>query len=139
MRNLETLHALSPAQQGTLFHAVSSPEAADLYVCQLVAVLPEDVDCDALEAAFQHVVDRHPALRTSLVWEGLEEPVQAVRVSARLPRQRRSWSEAKGKNRDRQLRDFLREDREAGLRPSDCPPMRLTILEFGDGRARTSS
>ena len=49
METIEDVFSLSPIQKGVLLHSVSSPEAADLYIIQLIAELQGDVNLDAFD------------------------------------------------------------------------------------------
>ena len=75
METVEEVLSLSSIQKGVLLHSVSSPEAADLYIVQLVAELKGSVKIDAFEQAWQFVFDRHATLRTVFFWEDFNDPL----------------------------------------------------------------
>ncbi|NAO30158.1 non-ribosomal peptide synthetase, partial [Pseudomonas syringae pv. dysoxyli] len=59
-------------------------DEGDPYVLQMLFAF-DDRECLAgFAAALQSVVERHDILRTSVVWEGLEQPVQVVWRNAKL-------------------------------------------------------
>src|SRR5579859_6191373 len=71
-------YPLSPLQQGMLYHALAEPNSG-VDIEQMVITLPETVDVARLKRAWERVVARHPILRTSFEWEGLQgEPQQQV-------------------------------------------------------------
>lgn len=54
----EASYPLTPMQQGMCFHSLYAPEEG-LYVQQIVCTLPEPLDVDRLQRAWQQVVARH--------------------------------------------------------------------------------
>ena len=71
---MEDLYPLSPMQRGMLFHALyeaSSPVYFEQVSYQLRGLL----NLSAFERAWQQVVDRHPVLRTSFHYKGVDEPL----------------------------------------------------------------
>ncbi|MBO4204416.1 condensation domain-containing protein [Micromonospora echinofusca] len=74
---VEDVYPLSPLQEGMLFTVLADPTGRP-YVQEHVYDLQGDVSADALGRAWQIVVDRHPALRSRFLWEGLPHPVQVV-------------------------------------------------------------
>ncbi|MEU0878094.1 non-ribosomal peptide synthase/polyketide synthase [Lentzea sp. NPDC005914] len=77
--DVEDVYPLTPLQSGMLFHNLLDPNA---YVDRLELVLDGVDDPDALRAAWRRVIARTPVLRTSIVWEGVDEPVQVVHREA---------------------------------------------------------
>ncbi len=81
-RSVDDIYPLTPMQSGMLFHSLSATSTpgsgTDVYAGRFGALLDGVSDPDALAAAWQHVVDRTPALRTAIVWEGVDEPVQVA-------------------------------------------------------------
>ncbi|QFZ24669.1 non-ribosomal peptide synthase/polyketide synthase [Saccharothrix syringae] len=80
--DVEDVYPLTPLQAGMVFHSLVEPGA---YVDRTRIVLDGVTDPAALAAAWQRVVDRTPVLRTAVVWEGVDEPVQVVRRRVELP------------------------------------------------------
>ena len=75
--NIQDIYALSPMQQGMLFHSIFSPDSGT-YVEQTNAELNGPLNVQAFARAWRTVVDRNTILRTAFVWEGVDEPVQVV-------------------------------------------------------------
>ena len=76
-KNVEDIYPLSPLQQGMLFHALYSPETG-AYVEQWPLLVDGRAGRGRPTRAFQRAVDRHPVLRTGLVWENVPQPLQVV-------------------------------------------------------------
>jgi hypothetical protein len=89
---IEDLYPLSPVQHGILFHSLYEPESG-MYLVQKYCTLSGDLDLAAFEQAWQRVVERHTILRTSFMWEGLDEPVQIVHRKVQLRVNQLDWSE----------------------------------------------
>ncbi|MDH4551618.1 non-ribosomal peptide synthetase [Pseudomonas sp. BN607] len=81
--NVQEIYPLAPLQQGLLYHHVT--DARDPYQQQALFTFSSRAQLHAFTEALQQVVDRHDILRTSLCWEGLEQPQQVVWRHARLP------------------------------------------------------
>ncbi len=78
-------YGLSSLQAGMLFnHLYLRSPGVDLI--QAVIRMPEAVQVELLEQAWQSVVNRHAPLRTSFEWENVPEPIQHVHsaVSVRI-------------------------------------------------------
>ena len=71
---IERIYALSPLQEGILFHTLSSPNTAT-YFEQFSFTINSDVDLGGLERAWQAVVDRHAVLRSSFHWKEIDKPL----------------------------------------------------------------
>ncbi|RYZ40479.1 MAG: amino acid adenylation domain-containing protein, partial [Myxococcaceae bacterium] len=131
----EERHPLSPLQHGLLFQVLLEP-GTDAYFEQLGWTLAGPLDARALRSAWAAVVERHPALRTSFLWEGLEEPRQVIHASVELPWTEHDWRERSFEERSQALNTFLREDRARGFELSRAPLMRLALIHLGDSAWR---
>ncbi|MGW5537840.1 non-ribosomal peptide synthase/polyketide synthase [Streptomyces sp. NPDC004009] len=132
-RDVEDLLPLTPLQEGMLFHRlVGGPD--DVYVDQAALLLDGVGDPGALAQAWQRVTDRTPALRTSVVWEGVPVPLQVVHRRADVPVTRLDWRELGEAERAERLTRLRADDLACGLDLGTAPLMRLTLVRLPDAR-----
>jgi hypothetical protein len=84
LANIQDIYALSPLQDGILFHHLLTVEG-DPYLQSSQMVFESRALLDRYLCAFQTVVDRHDILRTAFVWKGISMPAQVVWRHASLP------------------------------------------------------
>ncbi|NJC74304.1 amino acid adenylation domain-containing protein, partial [Planosporangium thailandense] len=125
-RDVDDVYPLTPLQAGMLFHSLVDGTAA--YLDQICTRLSGVTDPHALAEAWQRVVDRTPALRTRIVWEGVNEPVQVVQRRAALAVTHHDWRELTEEEADDELRRLLDDDRTVGIDLTLAPLMRLTVI-----------
>ena len=130
-KNIEDMYPLSPMQQGMLFHARYAPDSA-LYFVQWATVLRGDLNGPAFQEAWQAAIDRHPALRTLFIWEGLDAPLQVVRQQARAQWVELDWRHfAEGVQQD-ELAVLLLADQSRGFDLSRAPLLRFHLIRLAD-------
>jgi len=130
-RNIEDAYPLSPMQQGLLFHTLYAPHSG-VYLVQLICTLHEDLNIPAFRSAWQQLLDRHPILRTALIWEGLDKPLQVVRRQIELPLEQHDWREYCAVEQQEQLEAFLQVDRAHGFKLSQAPLMRVALFHLAE-------
>ncbi|OWO78932.1 non-ribosomal peptide synthetase, partial [Photorhabdus luminescens] len=81
--NIQDIYALSPLQDGILFHHLLANEG-DPYLLMGQMAFADRALLDRYLAAVQQVVDRHDILRTAFIWQGLSGPAQVVLRQAAL-------------------------------------------------------
>src|SRR5205085_10521002 len=75
--NIQDIYALTPLQEGILFHYLAETEG-DAYVLSTLMAFPERAQVDLFLTALQQSVLRHDILRTCIHWQGLTKPAQVV-------------------------------------------------------------
>ncbi|SOD27207.1 amino acid adenylation domain-containing protein [Variovorax sp. YR752] len=86
VRNVQDIYPLAPLQEGILFHhrLHGEGEGGDAYVMPTLLRFDGRERLDRFVQALREVIARHDILRTSVHWEGLEQPVQLVQRQAGL-------------------------------------------------------
>lgn len=128
-RRVEAIYPLISVQQEILDETLRSPWPG-MYMTQVWLIFRGTLDVSALQRAWEHVVDRHPLLRSCFAWQGLSSAVQVVLRGATVPWAEHDWR-------------FVA-DAEAGLArlggelaladlPLDAAPLiRLTLVRTGE-------
>jgi hypothetical protein len=127
--DLEDLYELSPAQQGILFHCVHASESS-VYITQSLWSMLGGLDVPRFRRAWQTAVDRHPALRSAIYWEGLDTPQQVVFRNLPCSIDEKDWRDAEAQ--DRALESLIEEDRCRGLPLKEPPLSRISLRRLSD-------
>jgi amino acid adenylation domain-containing protein/non-ribosomal peptide synthase protein (TIGR01720 family) len=130
-RSVEDIYPLTAAQAGMVFHGLVDP-VSGAYLNQVQLRLSGVCDPQALGAAWQRVVDRTPVLRSRVVWEGFDEPLQIVQRDVRVPISHDDWtglSDAEWRDR---LQRLLERDRAESFHLATPPLLRLVIAALPD-------
>jgi len=128
-KNIEAIYPLSPMQEGMLFHTLYAP-ASGVYFEQLSCALAGALDLALFQQAWQHIIDRHPALRTLFVWRNRDKPLQVVRQQVTLPWAHYDWRDMASDEQERRLAALLVEDRARGFELMHAPLMRCTVIQM---------
>jgi amino acid adenylation domain-containing protein len=121
---------LSPMQQGMLYQHQLEPRSG-VDIEQMVCTLHEALDIAAFKNAWEVVVSRHQALRTSFEWEGMGEPLRQVHSRVNLPFELRDWQNLSADKQKNELAEYLNRDRERGFDLTKAPIMRLALFRVG--------
>jgi hypothetical protein len=125
--DVDASYPLAPMQQGMLFHSVSSSRPG-VYVQQLLCTLHESLQLSLFILAWEKVIERHPILRTTFRWEGLDTPVQDVHRRSPLTWELHDWRGYSQEEIASRLQHYLQADRQCGFDLSAGPLMRLAIM-----------
>ncbi len=131
MKNIEDFYPLSPMQQGILFHSVYAPSSGvycELFSCNIHG----ELNVSVFKQAWQKLVERHPILRTSFVWEGLKEPVQVLHKQVTLPWEQQDWRAMASSVQQKRIEAFMVAEQQGGFEISQAPLMRLTLIQLAD-------
>ncbi|WKE67710.1 non-ribosomal peptide synthetase [Streptomyces sp. WP-1] len=129
------VYPLTPTQTGMVMHGLDEAEHG-LYVEQITFVADGARDPGTLAAAWQHVVDRTPVLRTSVALHGVPVPLQLVHRDATLPVTEHDWSTLPKDRREAELERLLADERARGLALEHAPLLRLALVRLGPDAVR---
>ncbi len=133
MKNVADIYPLGPTQDGILYHALSDPDP-ELYFEQVRCELRGRFDMARFQAAWDSVVEQHPALRTAFVWQGVKAPVQVVRETVVLPWDEFDWSDRPVADIAPALDRLAQQNRARGFDLQRAPVSRFTIVRLDDER-----
>ena len=135
MKNVQELYPLTPRQQDALRRALRA-EASPARSEVVAWTVEGELDIEAYARAWQRAVDRHTALRTFFVWEGLDEPLQVVRERVNVTLAVEDWRALAADELKARLAQYLARERERGFDLSAAPLMRLSLLRTADRLSR---
>ncbi|MDQ4092560.1 MAG: condensation domain-containing protein, partial [Actinomycetota bacterium] len=130
-RDVEDIYPLTPLQAGMLFHNLIDTEGR-AYVNQVCVRLYGVSDPQAFGQAWQQVVDRTPILRSRVVWDGVDEPLQVVHRQVEVPTVYYDWVALSEEDRKSEQRRVLAEDHSIGMDLTKPPLLRLAIARLSE-------
>ncbi|GAB7036515.1 MULTISPECIES: non-ribosomal peptide synthetase [Catenuloplanes] len=134
MTGLEDVLPLSPLQHGLLVWASYGDAAADVYAVQRAFDVEGPVDPDALRAAGEALLRRHPNLRAAFRFRRSGDPVALVPRTAELPWRSADLTALDAGKRRTELDRIAADER---VRPFDLgrpPLLRLALVRTDEAR-----
>ncbi|RAW82688.1 non-ribosomal peptide synthetase, partial [Photorhabdus laumondii] len=129
--NIQDIYALSPLQDGILFHHLLTNEGDPYLLVSQMAFADRSL-LDSYLVAVQQVVNRHDTLRTAFIWQGLSAPVQVVWRQAPLSVVELILDPADGPVYQQLAQRF--NPRQHRLDLGQAPLLRFVIAQEMDGR-----
>ncbi|KAG0001297.1 hypothetical protein BGZ79_004854, partial [Entomortierella chlamydospora] len=129
--NIQDIYALSPLQDGILFHHMMATIGDPYLIVTRMSFDSRDT-LDRYLGAVQNVVDRHDVLRTAIMWEDLSVPAQVVLRHATLSITELSLDVLDGPIADQMSR--LTDPREHRIDLTQAPLIRYVTAQDNDGR-----
>ncbi|HEX6289410.1 MAG TPA: amino acid adenylation domain-containing protein [Herpetosiphonaceae bacterium] len=130
-RSVADGYALGPMQENMLFHSLHHPQPG-LYVVQRSFPLPKNLNLAALEQAWQHIVERHAMLRTTFVWQDLEQPRQVAHAPQPIALEHYDWRGMSVAEQETQMERFFEAERARGFDLAAGPLLRLALIRLSD-------
>ncbi|MCD1260588.1 amino acid adenylation domain-containing protein [Paenibacillus athensensis] len=131
--NVEDIVALTPTQEGMLFHYLSGMEQSH-YTQALTLTLSGKLDAAAFRQAWQFVAESNEMLRTVFRWEKLEHPVQVVLKSREIPIDAYDFSGETLEEARRQSAEQRERLAQSGLDLQEAP-LRVTLCRLDETRS----
>ncbi|MFM2577345.1 amino acid adenylation domain-containing protein [Vibrio fortis] len=125
---VEDVYPLTPVQQGMLFHCLDHDAA---YISQSIAKCEGALNSQQLQESWIDVVERHPALRTAVITDDVDEPHQVVFQSAKLPFEELDWQDISQADKDLMLQS-LRQREISQIKFSQAPMMRVVLIKHSE-------
>ena len=134
-RNIESVYPLSPMQEGMLFHSLFDNDDG-VYFEQLSVEVLGGVNRDTLKNAWCNVVNRHPALRSSFVWQEIDRPLQIVYQEIDMEIVELDWRHLGEAQVQERMDLWLEKDRQRGFDFEHPGLMRLAWVDLPGNRSR---
>jgi amino acid adenylation domain-containing protein/non-ribosomal peptide synthase protein (TIGR01720 family) len=124
---IQDIYRLSPIQEGILFHCQYEPTSG-VYFIQFSCAITGKIDSHAFRRAWETLLQKHPVLRTSFLWDGEGHPIQIVWTRAQLELREEDWGGLSEEAQAAKWERLLRQDRERGFNLEQAPLLRLAIV-----------
>ena len=128
LENVSDVYPLSPMQEGILFHAVSEPELG-AYVNQAVVTIRGTIDPQRFNNSVQQVFSKFDALKTAIIWNEVDQPLQIVRDNVQFPFESRNWQAGSIDQRRQDLLTLLTEQKTIGFELERAPLIRVFLCQ----------
>jgi amino acid adenylation domain-containing protein len=128
--DVEDVYPCGALQEHMLLRYLAKPEPG-LFVVQRINH-SENTDPDVLRRVWEPFLDRHPILRTSFIWEGLDRPLQVVHKKSASGLEFRDWRGLSPTEQKAMIDDYMVEDRRRGIDLTTPAPIRILLARVTD-------
>ena len=130
--NIEDILALTPMQEGMLFHYLKEPESS-YYFEQLSLEISGKINTEFFEKAWNFVIETNEMLRTVFRWEKIEHPIQIILAGHTLHPQYFDFSGNDFDEIKKRLEEVKLKDREHKFDLHEVP-FRVTLCKLGEDK-----
>ncbi|MBF0229003.1 MAG: amino acid adenylation domain-containing protein [Desulfamplus sp.] len=131
-RNVKNLYALTPLQEGILFHSLMDQGGAT-YFEQACFNVKGEVNIPLFEQAWNELIKRHDILRTIFVLKNVPQPLQVVLKQRELKIDVRNITHLDLESQSKEIEDFRVKDRYTPFDFAKDLLVRVTLFNRGDG------
>lgn len=137
-KNIQAILPLTPLQEGFLWHSIESGSKAGLV--HMRCRLTGELNAVQLQQSWAAILQRHAALRTSVHWRNVKQPVQVVQKTSVLPwatldhRQPNESGELAHETFSGHLHDLLGRDFDVELEIDKAPVFQITLIRLDEHR-----
>ncbi|MGD2086554.1 MAG: amino acid adenylation domain-containing protein, partial [Candidatus Aminicenantes bacterium] len=124
-KNIENILALTPMQEGMLYHYLKDPESGH-YFQQLSLEISGNLTIQCVEQVWNLVIDTNEMLRTLFRWQKLKEPTQIILKKHRITLR---YYENTNKDGDQWIEEIKANDRNEGFDLLQVP-FRVTLCKI---------
>ncbi|MEM9886415.1 MAG: condensation domain-containing protein [Bacteroidota bacterium] len=127
---IEGIFPLSFMQRALLFHSLLEEE--DQGLIQIQCKLEGNLNVPLFQDAWQEVIRRHEALRSSIHWEKVAEPVQLIRPEANMNWQIEDWRTLDQEGQTKQIEALLARDKKKKLNFNKAVISRFYLIQLNE-------
>jgi len=127
----QPVYPLTPLQQGLLFQKWRDPDAIS-YQIQIHWDIHQPLDLAALKLSWEDLINRHDVLRSSFIWEGLDNPIQRIEDNVEFSLAYHDWKDDNTAQQKIRLADFLEKDKKDPIHLNKSPLFRVTLIQFSN-------
>ena len=127
-QNIEDIIALSPTQEGILFHCLKEPEVP-LYLSQVALHITGELDAEILQKALNWMAVDNDCLRSVIRWENLSQPVQIVLKQQKLILSQEDLSTLSPADTETRLSEIGRREQNNGFDLTKGPLLRTVLCK----------
>jgi polyketide synthase PksJ len=131
-KNIEDIFALTPTQEGMLFHYLQDP-GSDFYFEQLSLEISAEIKPESFEKAWDFVVETNEMLRATFRWENVENPIQIILKTHRCSIIFYDLSAENSSRKKTALEEIKAKDRRNGFDLNQVP-FRVTLCQLGESK-----
>jgi non-ribosomal peptide synthase protein (TIGR01720 family) len=130
---VEDIYPCSPLQAHMVAQYVAAPDPG-LFIWQRVTTWDglQELDIPVFERVLQRLVDRYPPLRTTFLWEGLDQPLQVVHARGSALLAYEDWRELSSDEREARQAAYLEMDRARGFNLKEPAVVRMLMVRLAE-------
>ncbi len=127
--DIKDVYTLTPMQQGMLYHFLVD-EKSRAYFQQTTFEINGNLDIKVFEESFNKVIERHDALKTAILYEKLQKPLQIVLKERKAKIHYEEITYLKEEEKEKYIKNFQEKDKEKGFHLSKEILIRMSVIKI---------